>query len=105
MEVAVRPHNDVKKLFITFSITFLAVHQVISSQMTTSNKEVLSKTTTSSSSLSSTVANKNADISCVESYVNNFYCPNNAQGKEKQQEEEKSARRKVPYYLLNFGVK
>ena len=103
MEVAVRPHNDVKKLFITFSITFLAVHQVISSKMTTSNKEVLSKTTTSSSS--STVANKNADISYVESYVNNFYCPNNAQGKEKQQEEEKSARRKVPYYLLNFGVK
>ena len=103
MEVAVRPHNDVKKLFITFSITFLAVHQVISSKMTTSNKEVLSTTTTSSSS--STVANKNADISCVESYVNNFYCPNNAQGKEKQQEEEKSARRKVPYYLQNFGVK
>ena len=103
MEVAVRPHNDVKKLFITFSITFLAVHQVISSKMTTSNKEVLSTTTTSSSS--STVSNKNADVSCVESYVNNFYCPNNAQGKEKQQEEEKSARRKVPYYLQNFGVK
>ena len=103
MEVAVRPHNDVKKLFITFSITFLAVHQVISSKMTTSNKEVLSTTRTSSSS--STVANKIADISCVESYVNNFYCPNNAQGKEKQQEEEKSARRKVPYYLQNFGVK
>mmetsp|Transcript_22120 Transcript_22120/g.48103 ORF Transcript_22120/g.48103 Transcript_22120/m.48103 type:complete len:212 (-) Transcript_22120:345-980(-) len=80
MRVAVRPHNDVKKLFITFAISFLAIHQLIHSFITPSSK-------------------MGADAkTCVETKENNFLCTNDPK------EARKKARKTTQYYLQNFGI-
>lgn len=75
-----RPHNDVKKLFIAFAISFLAIHQLIDTIINPSSKVVVDAKT------------------CVETEENNFFCTDDPK------EARKRARKTVQYYLQNFGV-
>lgn len=81
MRVAVRPHNDVKKLFITFAITFLAMHQIIQNFFITPPSK-----------------KKDASKTCVETKENNFFCTDDPM------EARKRARKTTQYYLQNFGI-
>ena len=114
MDVDVRPHNDVKRLFITFAITFLGVHKFVdnilmppttpSSSSSPSSPKKASSSTTSSPAENSknnikqqvtTVINNNKK-NCVETEPNNYYCSDNP--------EQVQMHKTAHYYLQNFGV-
>jgi len=79
MKVAVRPHNDTTKLFISFGISFTIIHQLVITVISPATTSVRAKT-------------------CVETGENNFFCTDDP--KEARKRERKSSK----YYLQNFGV-
>ena len=81
MRVAVRPHNDIRKLFIAFAISFLAMHQLVITFLAPSSKITTDAKT------------------CVETDTNQFYCSDDPK------EARKRARKTTNYYLTNFGVR
>lgn len=87
MRVDVRPHNDVKKLFITFAITFLGVHRIVDTIMTPSLKETVAA---------------DAKQCVVEPEKEPLFCPaDDTKTIEKNNVREQKT---VQYYMKTFGV-
>ena len=75
-----RQRADVNKLFITFAISFLIIHQLILVIMSPPSKTSADAKT------------------CVETEKDNFFCTDDAQ------EARKRAHKSWEYYLQSFGV-
>jgi len=101
MRVDVRPHNDVKKLFITFAITFLAVHRIIDTIMTPPPK----KTATAD-------AKPKPKQCAVEPEKEPLFCPAADDTKTVEKNNVRVTlemnnvreQKTVQYYMQNFGV-
>ena len=89
MRFAVKPHSDVRKLFITFAVSFTIVHQLVLA--------VLAPASSSSSTI--LAAAKSNAATCVETSPNKFYCSDD------KKDARKRAMKTVSYYLSNFGVR
>ncbi len=114
MTVDVRPHNDVRRLFVSFGVAFLVVHQIVNTVVdfsSSSSSPSSSSSSSSSSHYSSIVADgggggsANDDAgtttSCVETDENDLYC---AEGDPKEARK-RARRRALRFYLSNFGVR
>jgi hypothetical protein len=82
----VRPRNDVRHLHVSFGITFVILHQIV--------------TTIVDYSSSSRYTISNAKTSCVETDANGFNCANDP-----REARRRSRRKDVTYYLANYGVR